>query len=341
MTAFLRKYPFILIILSAFITYTSCETDYVDALYPYNEITSFSVTTDSTALEAAITEGNITLYCLYTIDLPDSVAPVITLSENASISPASGAYIPLEDGVNYTVTAQDGSTADYSLNVIINQPTPDITETDINGIYGQAISLPVSNCLLDISKTTVYFIDSRNSTETSVVVNSIVDHNGDGFGETFSISLPEEGETAIDTGYYHIKLISGVKSTTSSSAFVRVKYPAPTYDAITEAIALNPGDTLTITGDNFRAQSGYYIPVLDAIAYPEESDLTNDRNGTSLPYINHTVTSVSYKIPDDLSAGSYFGIKVGTYNDETTDTTYYSAFYNSPPNTHPQLIIGD
>ena len=48
-----------------------------------------------------------------------ALAPVITISENATVSPASGVATNFTNPVKYTVTAEDGSTAEYMVTVTV------------------------------------------------------------------------------------------------------------------------------------------------------------------------------------------------------------------------------
>ncbi|GHU69552.1 hypothetical protein FACS189450_02630 [Spirochaetia bacterium] len=69
-----------------------------------------------------------------TIALPQgtdvtNLAPLITVSEKASVSPASGVARDFSDSVTYTVTAEDGTTKDYIVIVTIGGDEPNDTRT--------------------------------------------------------------------------------------------------------------------------------------------------------------------------------------------------------------------
>lgn len=51
-----------------------------------------------------------------------SLAPIISIPDGATISPASGAFQDFTNPVTYTVTAQDGSTQAYT--IIVNTEAP-------------------------------------------------------------------------------------------------------------------------------------------------------------------------------------------------------------------------
>lgn len=67
-----------------------------------------------------LTDGEVNLYTPYEVDLT-SVRPLITLSPQATVSPASGATVDLTTPQTYTVTASDGTTQDY---VVTAQKSP-------------------------------------------------------------------------------------------------------------------------------------------------------------------------------------------------------------------------
>ncbi|GHU93961.1 hypothetical protein FACS189479_06090 [Spirochaetia bacterium] len=69
-----------------------------------------------------------------TIELPQgtdvtNLAPRITVSEKASVSPASGVARDFSDSITYTVTAEDGTTKDYIVIVTIAGDEPNDTRT--------------------------------------------------------------------------------------------------------------------------------------------------------------------------------------------------------------------
>ncbi|RZT96527.1 surface protein [Ancylomarina subtilis] len=58
-----------------------------------------------------------------------TLTPIIAISENATISPASGTAIDFTKPVNYTVTAEDGTTKTYVINVIETIPFISVWKT--------------------------------------------------------------------------------------------------------------------------------------------------------------------------------------------------------------------
>lgn len=115
-----RTYSFILSLFVVAMTMVSCSDDDNVTQSSLAEITDFTL--DFTGLEADDVDydlgTDITVSVPYGTSLT-GVIPAISISENASISPASGEAITFEDGVakTFTVTAEDGSTKQYTVTV--------------------------------------------------------------------------------------------------------------------------------------------------------------------------------------------------------------------------------
>lgn len=83
----------------------------------YKEIKTFTVTIDGTTYEGTISGTDISIVLPAGVT---SITPNITISDNATISPASGTAVTLQDGTAaFTVTAKNGDTATYTLHATI------------------------------------------------------------------------------------------------------------------------------------------------------------------------------------------------------------------------------
>lgn len=83
----------------------------------YKEIKTFTVTIDGTTYEGTISGTDISIVLPAGVT---SITPTITISDNATISPASGTAVTLQDGTAaFTVTAKNGDTAIYTLHATI------------------------------------------------------------------------------------------------------------------------------------------------------------------------------------------------------------------------------
>lgn len=312
-----------------FLAVVACDTEYEDAPYPFKDITTFSVVAEDTHLSAAVAGNQIVLYWPHTLAQPATISPQITVSENAAITPASGTAVPFQDGLTYTVTAQDGTTAVYTLKLIMNQPEITLSEEeDYRIAFGGLLDIRGANFLLDSIQNEVYLI-AQNGTETQVPVYALADASGSGFASNIQVSIPAENATAIDTGWYKIKIRSGARSKTSSRALVYVRYPYPDFDNVTTSISVKRGETITLTGQSFRQLGDARIWVQDG-----------SENFYDIGLISHTLTTVTYRIPDTVPAGEYFTILPGITDIVSGEFSYSYELY-SFPNIHPLLIVTD
>ncbi|NAS32251.1 DUF5018 domain-containing protein [Flavobacteriaceae bacterium R38] len=117
----MKKNTFKYLLFCAFLTLlTACgSSDGDDEISPLSSqklITNFMISDVSGVVNNTSNE------VMATILGPDqditSVTPIITVSPGATISPASGVVQDFTNPVTYTVTAEDGSTVDYTITVI-------------------------------------------------------------------------------------------------------------------------------------------------------------------------------------------------------------------------------
>ncbi|MFA6257704.1 MAG: DUF5018 domain-containing protein [Candidatus Paceibacterota bacterium] len=104
------------------------------------------------------TNHNVSLTVPFSTDVK-TLVPTITISEKASINPNTEVAQDFTSPVTYTVTAEDGSTQNYVVAVLITpapepepepEPTPDITPPSItsytfNGVAGNITTDPLTN----------------------------------------------------------------------------------------------------------------------------------------------------------------------------------------------------
>jgi hypothetical protein len=311
----------------ALLLVTACDTEYENAPYSYKELLTFSFTADGTPVDAAIAEGLILVYWPHTLAIPATITPQLSVSEKATITPASGASIQLQDDVTYTVKAEDGSTATYTVKVIINQPPLSLdTENPTVAAFGQPADIRGTNILLDANRTSLSLI-ATNGKETQMDIDTIVDAFATGFGSNIVIRLPEEGATALDTGWYKIKVTSGVRTATTTTPAFYIRYPYPSFNVIENAITVHPGETFTLAGRYFRQMEDARVLVQDG-----------SEEYYTITKVSYTSTEVTYRVPEDIPAQEYFTILPGLTNTFSGNLEYTYQLY-SYPNVHPQLIV--
>lgn len=283
------------------LTMAACtkETEYEK--YPFKEIAGFSVTNGSTQVAASVSEGKIFLYWPAYMPMPDSVAPVIAVSENATISPASGKNVALESGVVYTVTAEDGQTATYTLQLVVNQPDITIVDAaDLNGTLKSTLALDnyVTGVIPDTAVTRVYLVPATGEAvrvKITELSNSAVER------VLMRIEIPETG---LNTGAYKLRIVSSAKTVTSTRSFIVLAPtppPVPVPDALTASLSVQQGTTFTITGSGLDGiVEGRIRSSADFEYYP-------------LEVVSVTATSATFRVPAGTAAGPYGRLELG-YN---------------------------
>lgn len=136
--------------LSAIMLSTSCKKESKE-----KKILSFQFTSVSPIVSATINESAKTI----TADFPvgtvvTNLAPSITISDEASISPASGVAQNFSTPLTYTVTAEDGSTTAYIVTVTVGGGSP-LDPTTLSGNMSVNTTLPNKGSGID------YIIDGN------------------------------------------------------------------------------------------------------------------------------------------------------------------------------------
>ncbi len=115
-----------------------------------------------------IESGTVFVSAPYGTD-PSALTPTITVSEGASVSPASGVVQNFTNSVNYTVVAEDTSSAVYVVTVNV---TPASTDTSFTSTIGKLSadgsklgSIPVGTTIADLKKIGVITLPASGSFE--------------------------------------------------------------------------------------------------------------------------------------------------------------------------------
>lgn len=313
----------------------ACKKEKEYTPYPYNAITAFNVTAEEGKVSAAITEDSVVLYWPGWENVPASIKPEITISENASIMPASGETVELKDGFAWTVKAQDGSTKKYYLKLVINQPEIWINEVAIGHPQGSTKPLEILSHSLryiipDPAKTKVWLIDATGK-EYAMPVSFSDTYDGYLNRMVLLLGWPADG---VPVGAYKLKIQSGARTRITEKAQYGILYPVSLYpkaDEITAPVTVKRGDEITFTGTDFvDMQDGKVMTYNESWAEVELGKLI---------YVNHTATSAVYRVPADFPIGTYklnewepgIGVSIGL---RTSD--FFSGWNYLKPN--PQFI---
>ena len=122
------------------------DPDPVAAKSSAKALSSFTFGSLSPAVTATVSGNSVMATVPFGTNVT-ALAPTISLSDKATVSPASGVAHNFSNSVNYTVTAEDGSTQVYTVAVGVGvapkSPAKDITAFAFNGIT------PTVNCTID------------------------------------------------------------------------------------------------------------------------------------------------------------------------------------------------
>jgi len=294
---------------------TSCRKEYVD--YPYNDIEQFTITDElGNQLKAAISGDSIKVYWPPFQTKPDSIMPVITLSEKANISPASGVQVSFTEDTKYTVTAQNGTTRTFILSPMINQPAPvfEVQNTDLLAM-GSTMRLTGQYFLPDTNQTKLFLIDA-NKKEVLLSINE----------DTFSsilidAQIPMDG--SIDTGFYQVKLVSGLNTKIQGSYHIAppaVSELPVTYTFNEEGKSLKKGSEISFAYSmppiGLKYYGGKYSKAEIKILLPGNASV----GFYDATISSQTDTMLKFRLPSDISEGQILEM---TLFAEDGATVYY------------------
>jgi len=157
-------------------------------------ITAFSIND----IKGSIDEENkkVTISIPFGYDLT-KLTPTVEVSENASLSPTSGTQVDLSNPVEYTVTAEDGTTTKYTVNVILGKNTQkEIVAFSINNVKG-AIDEENKKVTLTLpAGTDVTKLSPQMTLSASATVSPAADTQADFTNPVEYTVTAEDGTTA-------------------------------------------------------------------------------------------------------------------------------------------------
>jgi|GEM_PF-5120764 len=166
-----------------------------------NMITEFSVTIDnaeasfaereislnSVQLSPTINQSEKTITATVPYDANLSLIPEIKISDKASISPALGVRADFSRAVNYTVTAENGSTNTYAVR-LTKAVKPTLMEATNSLRIGETATFKGYNLKVDGFKTQIKFV-YLHATDSRVA--AIIDAEPNAAGTEVTLVLPE------------------------------------------------------------------------------------------------------------------------------------------------------
>lgn len=276
----------------------SCKKETEYAPSPYNRVESFSVAAGTETIRASIAGDSIVIYWPSHIPQPEKISPQVTVAENASVTPASGAAVDFRTGTAFTVKAQSGAEKKYYLKVVVNQPPIQVAEQTYAAVKGGSLVVDNGTYMRYFERnadvTKFYIIDDQN-TATQLPLEFFNDHSG---VPSMRISVPNTAE--LKAGAYKIRITSGAQTYNSQNKIFGIIHPAslkPKVNEVAAPVSVKQGGTITFQGTGF-------FEMQEARVFSYNADWS-EKEVATLQLESSTATSVTYKIPANFPAGSY------------------------------------
>lgn len=328
---------------------TACKKDYEQTPYNYTDILSFSYTdTAGVVRKAAIQGDSIVVYWPQRLTQTTDITPTIVVAEKATVNPASGSPVKLANGTPITVTAEDSTKKTYYIRLVQNLPDIVFAASSVTG----ELDLPLTRGV-----SSLYGLDSVMSRPSTGVLVYVKNFFADATDTKFSLIGAGEKEIPlnfaltpeynvnfttgfdIDTGRYKLKVVNAGRTKISSKQNVIVRYNTQLYSTVSANLALSKGGTVTIPGA-FDQDFPKIVSKLKLVklqfsyihtASPDTygSVISNDTLTYEFPYISHTATTATFRVPSDIPTMDQF---CGWHFPNTTETDPWTVgFWDGTP----------
>jgi hypothetical protein len=263
----------------------SCKKE--DAEIPYNDIVNYTVDVEGETVKAAVDNDRIILYWPLEKEIPATITPVINVSKNAGISPASGVAVSTTETVVYTVTSETGAERKYTLYIPNNRVKPYIKSWDGLTHYNEKAFIIEGNQInfrgdyfsTKENESRVFLTNENNQeVEAETVINKdlIFAFRPKELGVYKKIRFETSGYTfSYDTVFHYI-----------TSPFSRIPYP-------TENITVKQGEEFVLTGQNLDKISSF---IMTKLSGGDEYELVIK---------NSTSGTITLTVPATVPAGEY------------------------------------
>jgi len=289
-----------LLLMMGITVFSACKKEYEIAPTPYTEITAFKIPYNGgkDTIVAAVDGENIYVSWPGSTEwpIPETVAPIINISKNASISPASGAAIALKDGAQYQVKAQDGTIKTYTVKLSNGALLPSFQDEDtqIAALVGQSnFSIPMRNLALDGSDS-LYLVNDQNK-GYKLMLNKVQS----GFIDFF---VDQYDGSGIPAGDYYVQVINKFRTPVKSSKkFVTIASDQSlpyVYFNHTKEWQVKRGEIIELPARHLTKTSDIRVVNL---SYTEDGA----PNSLSLTFvgISNDLKSIKVQIPEDAPVG--------------------------------------
>lgn len=292
------SYRSILLCLSVLAS-VSCKKETEYAPYPYNEVLSLKINAGGgDKINAAVAGDSLVVYWPSYLARPAKISPEISISDKATITPASGTEVDFTTGTKFSVKAQNGAVKDYFLKVVVNQPPIQIAEqtfttyqTTKGGTYSFDNGTNARYIIRDAAVSHFYLVDSSN------VEYELPLQFPEGM-QNMIVTVPDESKFKI--GGYRIKVVSGAQTAITNDYVFGIIYPASmkgVATALTTSISTKRGQNITFAGTGFFEMKDAAVVTFNA----NGSEIALGK----LEIVSFTATSVTYKVPADFPIGTW------------------------------------
>jgi hypothetical protein len=296
----------IVIVVLLAVSIVSCRKEYVDKINTIagdtvyisgmNYIRSFEVKEYSadTVLKAGITADSIIVYWpSYARAKPDSIAPIITLPDSATISPASGKKVAFKTGTMYTVTSAAGTIKKYTLTISQQSAVPWFYYNPASITLGDYVTVSGDQFWQDTSQTKVYLVSATTGAAYPAELFS-VPITGPRF--IIPLNVPTDG-------LYDIKVVNGAY-TLYNATDVRRNAISLVYPTLVNINAAGLPSKLA-RGSTFIVRGTLLSNVIAAALYANSVY-------TPVEVVSTAIDKVVLSIPAGMVTGTYSRVRVVT-----------------------------
>lgn len=263
----------------------SCKKE--DAKIPYTEIVNFSVDIEGEVVKAAVDNDRIILYWPLEKEIPETITPLISISKNAQINPASGEVVSTRETIVYTVTAETGAIRKYTLYIPNNKVKPYVKSWDglssYNGrafiVEGNQINIRGDYFSTKENESRVFFTNENNQEVEAEIVTK---------GELVFGFRPKELGT-----YKKIRFESAGYTFTFDTLFNYITNPYSSIPNLTENITVKQGEDFVLNGQNLDKINRV---ILTKLSGGDEFELVVK---------NATAGTITITVPETLPTGEY------------------------------------
>jgi hypothetical protein len=337
----------ILLLTACTIAFSCKKTEYIPTRFPYTDVESFSMLGYAgDTVKGVISKDTIYVYWDAAAAFPQTITPVIKVSERATVSPGSGTAIPFSGSAAFTVTAEDGTTKKYTLTLLRTQAVP-----VVSNIYGASELQWLSDNMLSISGQ--YFLATGDTSAIKVYAQRVKD------GFEFDLIVQRETTNSVwvtaklpdytsemDTGRHNFKLTIGQHTVDLGRGYIGLPtlYNA-TLTLLTPGNPVYAGDVLTIKIDDGRNNKIFnlYKGKFQLIRLAVYTSSTDDYRELEITEIEQVDNTLKFKLPEEMKnfAGYYVYDIMAGYPYPQPDGNSYLNYNEINPNVTDTLYVSN